>query len=187
MIRLDLLQSGAHRCATMGSLILLCHRPTPSRLRTEMKYAGLVPLLINCVLLCGSAGAEESWIYPHSTGSSGGFRDVTMSNHKTEDSAEQVISWYAKRLALTDDHWLSIAAAKGFANLERGFLRKWERSRQKNSTTVIIDATPNYAHVTFVHRPNFDHEKEVVISISTTADGASIHSIHPAKREGKSE
>lgn len=115
----------------------------------------------------GSAGVSEE-----SAGRAGNFRSYECI---TNDSVEKVLLWYAKRLGLPDDHSLVAIAEKGFSTLWNRTLIKTgfghDTDDRKDHTSMVAQLGPTHAHITFLHRPNFDGKQDVTISIAGLPDG----------------
>lgn len=115
----------------------------------------------------GSMGVSEEF-----AGRAGKFRSYEC---VTNDSAEKVVLWYAKRLGLPEDHSLVAIAEKGFSTLGNRTLIKTgfghDTEDRKDHTSMVAQLGPTHAHITFLHRPNFDGKQDVTISIAGLPDG----------------
>lgn len=126
-------------------------------------------------------GADSKWDYTQegSMGVSeelaGNARSFRTYECTTNDSAEKVVLWYAKRLGLPKDHSLVTAAEKGFSALENQTIIKTgfghDTDDRKDHTSMVARLAPSYAHITFLHRPSFDGKQDVTISIASLPDG----------------
>lgn len=126
-------------------------------------------------------GADAKWDYTQEgsmgvseerAGTAGSFRTYECT---TNDSAEKVVLWYAKRLGLPKDHSLVTVAEKGFSALEKRTLITTgcghDTDDRKDYTSMVARLTPAHAHITFLHRPSFDGKEDVMISIASLPDG----------------
>ncbi|MCA9123334.1 MAG: hypothetical protein H6822_08290 [Planctomycetaceae bacterium] len=126
-------------------------------------------------------GADSKWDYTQNgsvgiseerAGKAGNFRTFETT---TDDSAEKVVLWYAKRLGLPQDHSLVTRAEKGFATLENQTIIKaghgHDTDDRQDHTTMVALLGPAHAHITFLHRPHFDSQQDITISIAQLPDG----------------
>jgi hypothetical protein len=139
----------------------------------------LLPFLLMPFSTC--VGAASKWDYTQEgsmgvseelAGKAGNFRTYECT---TSDSAEKVVLWYAKRLGLPKDHSLVTVAEQGFSTLEKRTMIKTgfghDTDDSKDHTSMVARLTPTHAHITFLHRPNFDGKQDVTISIASLPDG----------------
>ena len=139
----------------------------------------LLPFLLTPYSICN--GSDSKWDYTQEgsmgvseerAGNAGNFRTYECT---TSDSAEMVVLWYAKRLGLPKDHSLVTVAEKGFSTLENQTMIKTgfghDTDDRKDHTSMVARLTPTHAHITFLHRSNFDGTQDVTISIASLPDG----------------
>ena len=139
----------------------------------------LLPFLLMPFSICD--GSDSKWDYTQEgsmgvteelAGKAGNFRTYECT---TGDSAEKVVLWYAKRLGLPKDHSLVTIAEKGFSTLENRIMIKTgyghDTDHRKDHTSMVARLTPTQAHITFLHRSNFDGTQDVTISIASLPDG----------------
>ncbi len=148
---------------------------------TTKSIVSVAPLLLLMASFALCSGEEPGWDYPKSgpngtslerAGNAGKFRTYYCTS---DDSAEKVVLWYAKRLGLPKDHSLVTTAEKGFSNLENQTIIKsgygHDTDDRKDHTTMVALLAPAHVHITFLHRPGFDGNQDVTISISSSPDG----------------
>ncbi len=97
---------------------------------------------------------------------------------RTEDSIEDVVSWYAKRVGLPSDHELIKKAKMGFGKLDARWgvnsIHDGNRSGKRSHTVVLGDFSRNHGDLTIVHQPNLRKKTDVFISITQRDDWTSI-------------
>ena len=145
----------------------------------------IVSLMVQVTLF--AAEGEDAWDYPSGRKknvgevAAGRAGELRVFDCETTDSVETVITWYAKKLGLKADHSLMKTAAEGFqklANPENLSFQIYEDTdKTRHHTQLTAQITPEYAHVTIVHRPDFERPDNLIISIAETPSGASIHLI----------
>jgi hypothetical protein len=126
-------------------------------------------------------GADANWDYTQegstgvteeSAGRAGNFRTYECT---TNDSAEKVVLWYARRLGLSKNHSLVTIAENGFSTLDNQTIIKTSSGHdtddRKDHTSMVARLAPTYVHITFLHRPSFDGKQDVTISIASLPDG----------------
>lgn len=162
-------------------------------MRKTGKYAMRVPrIVLVAVAILGMtvvAEADDKWDYPagrHGVNqvSAGKAGHLRVFDCETTESVETVILWYAKRLGLDDKHSLLAAASKGFDQLEKDthYQYGWGHDtddRRDNTFMSVHIRRGGHAHVSFLHRPDYQLPSVVSISIAKTPAGTSVHVIQP--------
>lgn len=157
----------------------------------------VLAILLLLVSHSASRSEDSPWDYSNMgrfgvsemrAGRAGEFRTY---HHTSNDAVEKVVIWYAKRLGLTEDDRLVVAARNGFANLENDRIINagsgHDTDECKDHTAIVALLSRKHAHITFLHRQSFDGKQDITISITSTADGqTSIVVIEPTTSEAKS-
>jgi hypothetical protein len=153
----------------------------------------LLSLLLSVAAISATPSNSDTWDYPaggqvsseqHSLGKAGEFHSYST---VTKDSPEKVILWYAKRLGLSENNSVVIAAEAGFGKLKVphegriGIVR--DTDAEKWGALFNYNLSADYVHANLFVRPENDAENDLAISIHQSPQGTTISVIQSVHRK----